>query len=41
MNYFATKLTSTSYINLSDVTGDNWPTVKLAKFPEKKSQPIP
>ena len=40
MNYFATKLTSTSYINLSDVTGDNWPTVKLAKFSENQKNQI-
>ena len=40
MNYFATKLTSTSYINLNDVTGDNWPTIKLAKFSENQKNQI-
>ena len=40
MNYFATKLVSTSYINLGDVTGDNWPTVKLAKFSENQKNQI-
>ena len=40
MNYFALNLTSTSYINLSDVIGDNWPTVKLAKFSENQKNQI-
>ena len=40
MNYFATKLNTTSYINLTDVTGDNWPTVKLAKFSENQKNQI-
>ena len=40
MNYFATKLISTSYINLSDVTGNNWPTIKLAKFSENQKNQI-
>jgi hypothetical protein len=40
MNYFATKLNTTSYINLADVTGDNWPTVKLAKFSENQKNQI-
>ena len=40
MNYFATKLISTSYINLSDVTGDNWPTIKLSKFSENQKNQI-
>ena len=40
MNYFAVNLTSTSYINLSDVIGDNWPTVKLAKFSENQKNQI-
>ena len=40
MNYFVTKLTNTSYIKLSDVTGDNWPTVKLNKFSENQRNQI-
>ena len=40
MNYFSTYLASTSYINLSDVSGDSWPTVKLAKFSENQKNQI-
>ena len=40
MNYFSTFLANTSYINLSDVTGDNWPTIKLLKFSENQKNQI-
>ena len=40
MNYFATYLANTSYINLSDVIGDTWPTVKLLKFSENQKNQI-
>ena len=40
MNYFSTFLANTSYINLSDVLGDNWPTVKLIKFSENQKNQI-
>ena len=40
MNYFATYLANTSYINLSDVIGDSWPTVKLVKFSENQKNQI-
>jgi len=40
MNYFSTYLANTSYINLTDVIGDNWPTVKLVKFSENQKNQI-
>ena len=40
MNYFSTFLANTSYINLTDVTGDSWPTVKLIKFSENQKNQI-
>ena len=40
MNYFGKNLASTSYINLTDVIGDNWPTIKLVKFMENQKNQI-
>ena len=40
MNYFSKYLANTSYINLTDVIGDTWPTVKLVKFSENQKNQI-
>ena len=40
MSYFQKNLIQTSYINLNEVTGINWPTVKLNKFVENQQNQL-
>ena len=40
MNYFEKNLIMTSYVNLNEVSGDSWPTIKLNKFTENQKNQL-